>query len=88
MPNNAGPMLLITDVALSPTGATDDQWTPLGSGELRDLMAAALASTAGPVADGTLRLVFSGEKPQRTILEFTCGRRRANQRIGRARSPT
>jgi hypothetical protein len=70
MPNNTGPMLLITDVALSPTGATDDQWTPLSPGELRDLMAAALASTAGPVADEILRLVFSGEKPPRTTLEF------------------
>ena len=48
LPNNTGPMLLITDIALSPSEATDSLWTPLGPGELCDLMAAALASTAGP----------------------------------------
>ena len=70
LPDNTGPMRLILDVALSPTEATDTLWTPLQPTELCDLMAAALASTAGPIADEVLRSVFSGEQPPRASMEL------------------
>jgi hypothetical protein len=70
MPNNNGPMLLITDIALSPTEATDPLWTPLQPDQLCDLMTAALASTAGPIADEILRSVFWGEQPPRVAMEL------------------
>lgn len=70
LPNNTGPMLLISDIALSPTQTTDTLWAQLSPAELRDLMADALATTVGPVADEILRSVFSGEKPPSITLEL------------------
>jgi len=70
LPDNTGPMRLIADIALSPTEATDENWTPLTREELRDLMAAALTPVAGTVSGQILRSVFSGEKPPRTTVEF------------------
>jgi KAP family P-loop domain len=70
LPDNTGPMRLITDIALSPREATDAKWGRLGLEELRDVMAAALEATAGPVADQILRSIYAGEAPPRTAVEL------------------
>jgi len=69
LPDNTGPMKLISDILLSPTAATDAKWGRLGLDELRDLMAAALESSAGPLAGQVLHSIF-GETPPRTNVEL------------------
>jgi hypothetical protein len=70
LPSNTGPMKLITDMALSPGEATDAKWGRLGLEEIRDALAAALETIAGPVADQILRSIYSGETPPRTAVEL------------------
>jgi len=62
-------MKLILDVALSPTESTDGKWGKLKTEELRDLMAASLAASAGPVSDQIIRSIF-GEPAPRTAIEM------------------
>jgi len=70
LPDNTGPMKLITDIALSPGEATDAKWGQLGLEEVRDAVAAALETSAAPVADQILRSIYSGETPPRTAVEL------------------
>jgi KAP family P-loop domain len=70
LPDNTGPMRLMVDIALSPQQATDAEWGRLGLENIRDALAAAAESTAGPVADLILRAIYSGEMPFRTGVEL------------------
>src|SRR6266536_3014612 len=63
-------MRLITDIARSPGEATDAKWGQLGLEELRDALAAALETSAGPVSGQILRSIYSGETPPRTAVEL------------------
>jgi predicted KAP-like P-loop ATPase len=69
LPDNTGPMKLISDIFLSPGIATDAKWGRLKPEEVRDLMAAALESSVGPLAAQILRSIF-GETPPRTGMEL------------------
>jgi hypothetical protein len=70
LPDNTGPMKLIIDIAVSPNQDTDARWGLLGLEEVRDALAAAVESTAGPVAEHLLRSIFAGEAPPRTAVEL------------------
>jgi hypothetical protein len=69
LPDNTGPMKLITDIAMSPAEITDSKWGRLAPEELRDLMAAALDAAAGPAAAQIIRSIF-GEPAPRTGVEL------------------
>lgn len=70
LPDNTGPMKLMTDIALSPGEATDAKWGKLGLEEIRDTLAAVLETSADPAAGQTLRSIYSGETPPRTSVEL------------------
>jgi KAP family P-loop domain len=70
LPGQTGPMRLITDIALSPSEATDAKWGRLGLEEVRDTLAAAAEAAAGPVAGQILRSTYSGGIPPRTAVEL------------------
>ena len=70
LPDRNGPLKLITDIAVSPTDATDDAWGKLGLEELRDALGAALEASAGPESGQLLRSLYSGETPARATVEL------------------
>lgn len=70
LPDNTGPMRLITDIALSPSEDTDAKWGRLGLDEIRDALAVVLEATAGPVAGQILGSIYFGETPPRTAVEL------------------
>jgi hypothetical protein len=63
-------MKLITDIAVSPTEATDAKWGKLRLEEVRDALAAAVEGVGGHEADPMVRSIYSGEMPPRTTVEL------------------
>jgi hypothetical protein len=70
LPDQGGPMRLITDVAVSPTADTDARWGKLALTEVRDVLTAGLQATASEVAEEVVRSIYSGELAPREAIEF------------------